>query len=340
MPNMTSKSDLLKIEKRIIDLELTVSEMKDSAKNLDYSAVSDFKQRIEELEDLIMVEQAGISELKEMMEETDTPEILEGKVDENLEKRVRNVESSITKLVERADFESKLGNIEKKLSDVPNQNPAEMDNLYNKFIQLQDELSELRLKLDGISKGIAEKAKESSTKKEKPDYDLNALSSKISEIVQRVNFLEKKVKESDVSQFEKEISKVSKDLVDNRSLLEQQIKEISGKLASFESKIREIEDTTADKFSNISQKIEKSKKELESKGNVSARDVESSVEKEMAKTLNSMLKEAGIEDMGKDLRKALDKIDEISDKIKSLESRIKPLEKMQKVHAQSPIIIE
>lgn len=69
--------NMLQSEKRLVDLELSIAELKqnlDRFKDVDSSALNnlaempDLKQRVEDLEDLVMVESAGIEELKDIME--------------------------------------------------------------------------------------------------------------------------------------------------------------------------------------------------------------------------------------------------------------------------------
>ncbi|MHA1743339.1 MAG: hypothetical protein ACTSV6_03695, partial [Candidatus Heimdallarchaeota archaeon] len=52
------KLSLLQIEKRFVDLEVALGELNEKIKKVDVKAISEMKQRMEDIEDLIMVEQA------------------------------------------------------------------------------------------------------------------------------------------------------------------------------------------------------------------------------------------------------------------------------------------
>jgi len=72
------KLSLSQTEKKIVDLEIGLAQFKDTMSKFsgmspeaisDISQLPDLKQRVEDLEDLIMVETAGIEELKDLMED-------------------------------------------------------------------------------------------------------------------------------------------------------------------------------------------------------------------------------------------------------------------------------
>jgi chromosome segregation ATPase len=72
------KLSLLQAEKRLVDLELAVSELKELKSKLSdfdpgvlqkIQEMGDVRQRIEDLEDMAMVENLGVGEVKQMMEE-------------------------------------------------------------------------------------------------------------------------------------------------------------------------------------------------------------------------------------------------------------------------------
>lgn len=135
-----AKKDILEIEKRVVDLELAVNELKEGFKGLDLNAISELKQRLEDVEDLVMVENAGIIELKKMLEEatkvppTPAPEIT---LPPNLEERLVSLEEKIKSIripeipslqpleerimasieTTRSDLYSKISDMEKRFVD-------------------------------------------------------------------------------------------------------------------------------------------------------------------------------------------------------------------------------
>lgn len=65
------KLSLTQTEKRLTDLETTVSEISEKFKDIRPDSMPELQQRIDDIEDLIMVEQAGLMELKTVMTEVD-----------------------------------------------------------------------------------------------------------------------------------------------------------------------------------------------------------------------------------------------------------------------------
>jgi len=92
-PKKTTKSDILKVEKRVIDLELVIAELKESLKVIDVKAISDLKQKIEDLEDLVWVQDAGMIELKKILDSMQS-KIAELTVPPELQEKISSIESS------------------------------------------------------------------------------------------------------------------------------------------------------------------------------------------------------------------------------------------------------
>lgn len=66
------KLSLLQVEKRFIDIETSLNEVQEKISGIDLSSVGELTGRMDDVEDLLMVEQAGIIELKKMLEEVQT----------------------------------------------------------------------------------------------------------------------------------------------------------------------------------------------------------------------------------------------------------------------------
>jgi chromosome segregation ATPase len=115
------KIALTQTEKRLVDLELGLAEFKEAImkfSNVDQNSLSmlselpDLKQRLEDLEDLVMIESAGIEELKDVMEE--------------VRDRIKQPQS--TQPEEATQKNILLGDIESKLSYL-DQMKRELDDL-------------------------------------------------------------------------------------------------------------------------------------------------------------------------------------------------------------------
>jgi DNA repair exonuclease SbcCD ATPase subunit len=165
------KKTLLQTEKRIMDLEVSVSELAEKLKEIDPKEFSVVKERMEELEDLITVEQAGIIELKKMLEEfrekagvelvrekigeisatKSKVEEIEKKLEENIKKTLEDVE---LKLKDFSEAKSKLEDEISKISATEKRHSEflkeDIENIKNRL----KEISEIKNKLEGISEEV------------------------------------------------------------------------------------------------------------------------------------------------------------------------------------------
>ncbi len=90
------KMKILQLEKRFVELELAVTELKEQTK----AGSPEFEERVGDIEDLIMVEQAGILELKKMMEgaQTQISAALKEKIPEGLNERLEKIDKEIAEI--------------------------------------------------------------------------------------------------------------------------------------------------------------------------------------------------------------------------------------------------
>ena len=145
MPTKThksSKNDVLLVEKRVIDLELGLDELKETVQKIDVSGIPELTQKVSEIEDLIMVEQAAVLELKKMLEKGQ-PDTLP--IPEELDNRIKSMETSIPNFLEKTEFESKLDVIQKDVAELTAK-PAsvEMENVYSRLSGIESTLAELK----------------------------------------------------------------------------------------------------------------------------------------------------------------------------------------------------
>ena len=87
MPSKDSRIDVLHLEKKVSELE---ERMKSVEKSLEKVGIEDLEKRLEDLEDLVMVENALMVEIKKMMESSS--ELID------LKDRVKNIENSLSSL--------------------------------------------------------------------------------------------------------------------------------------------------------------------------------------------------------------------------------------------------
>ncbi|GEM_PF-5387266 len=127
------KLSLIQIEKRFVDLEATVGELLQKVKDLDAESMKELRERIDSLENLIMVEQAGIIELKKALESYSS----EREIPYDIRERLAKIEEKLASLDATA-LEAKIKNI----ADLFNANL----NLKWKEIQKNINLAEERLR--------------------------------------------------------------------------------------------------------------------------------------------------------------------------------------------------
>lgn len=151
------KLSLLQVERRFVDLETVVSEVSEKLKDVDLTGVSEVKQRTDDIEDLIMVEQAAIIELKKMLEGIQIPTVdisgLETRITELEKVGIKPLTEQINALKQETD-----GKINEFSSKLPN---LVTDVISSKYDILQQGLSDLLnkkvgmdLKVEGLRKDI------------------------------------------------------------------------------------------------------------------------------------------------------------------------------------------
>lgn len=294
MEKESSRKDILQLEKRLVELELAVTELKESIKSIDLSMVPDLKQRVEDIEDLVMVEQAGILELKKLLEES-KPEKPEKPIPEDLEQRLASIESNIPNLVEKTELESKLESIQKDLSSLMAKPAAvEIEGLYNKLAQLEGNLSILKSQTESISKELYEKVKEIS--KKKLELDL-----KITEMIKKIDILENKIRESP-----------SQEILDELKLNKREIISTNARIDSLEMVAREL--------MNDIQNVKNSVKRFESfeKVSILSKEIEEKIER--FKFIEDEMRR-----LSSRVELIYDSIDKRLDKIRDLEKRVPEL---------------
>lgn len=142
------KMSLLQAEKRLVELEMAVTELKDfreKMKNVDLSGLEtlkelpEMKQRFDDLEDLIMAENLGIREMKQMLDEIKT--------------KIPFVEQASESQKQLEGKMSAIGDIQQKISELETLK-NEIKNLDDVFRGLSEEL--VKIKTETTSKPAAD----------------------------------------------------------------------------------------------------------------------------------------------------------------------------------------
>jgi len=279
-----SSKDVLKVEKRLVEIELEFKEIKESIENIDLSAVPEMKEKIDSIESMITVEQAAILELKKLLESSEKPAI-----PEDLEQRLATIETNVQNAVNKADFETKIDDIKKDLipqTPETQVTPVEIENIYNKITQLESNVGGLKAESETLTKEVEEKLSEISmkavdTKQSTIDYDL--LTSKIEAGKESIDELSRSKMDLElkIAEVMKKMEIIHKEfgrspeqkLIDSIKVNRKEIIGVSARIDSLERVTREL--------MGDAQNLERTVKKFESLEKLSllSKDIEEKLEK-------------------------------------------------------------
>lgn len=170
------KLSLLNMEKRFVDLEMTVSSLTERLKSGQVESVQAVNQRLEDIEDLIMIEQAGLMELKNVMERAEnkfqTVIGFDEKVEKKLEGKIASVEHLAKNAAEKEDqiklkseLNKKISRVEREIADIRSTptiesvSPLEVGELRNKLQDLEKRVSAFIRTTGDLKKSVEERVK-------------------------------------------------------------------------------------------------------------------------------------------------------------------------------------
>jgi len=92
------KLKFLDLEKKFVELEMNVSKINESLKKLEATKLNEVLERFEEIEDLVMIENAAVLELKELLEASNTDEIKKDldAIKKDFEEKINNINSVLS----------------------------------------------------------------------------------------------------------------------------------------------------------------------------------------------------------------------------------------------------
>ena len=143
------KKDVLQIQKKMADLELSATELKETLTKFDTAVLDDIKQRVEDVEDLTMVENAAVIELKNMLEanapKTEQPQET-ATIPPQLEERLNSLEQKVSSIT--------VPNIEEIKSSITSSLPVApaVDTT-----KLDDAINEIKGNLEGLRTDLENK---------------------------------------------------------------------------------------------------------------------------------------------------------------------------------------
>jgi len=273
------KLSLLQLQKRMTDLEVAISELKESVETGAGKSgdVAELGQRVEDVEDLIMVEQAGIMELQKMMQQAQEHfQSLGAEVPEETEKRIETLESDIDTLktdrqqtIDLSPFKNQLGMVQDDVEELKRIVEAgagakidfitsRLDNINARLGEYANKNVETDLKVEGLEKSLAvvENRMAGATpagineKLENNKKDMTMISAKLESAESVIRNLSVQVNELD-SQLKKIGS------FEKMSLLSKQVEDKIERFKFIEDELRRLSSRMEMLYSSIDQRMEK-----------------------------------------------------------------------------------
>ena len=285
------KMTLLQMEKRFVDLEMAVDELNGKVENIDLKSVSELKQKVDDIEDLIMVEQAGVLELKKMLEGLNE-KLGQSPAMESANEKMAVIEKYVNELkgnvVMKNELQDMAGRLENSISAVSVKSPptsVEVENLIKRFNDLNGQMNSLSARMENNIKILFEKIKESETKEPmiKSGIDFDLLSSKIESLKISLDGMVKKKIEMDLKIVEME---KKFEIIENRireSISEKIMDEIKGNkrdLMTANIRVDSLERVSRELISTV-QNLENSMKKFENIDKMTSfgKDIEEKIER-------------------------------------------------------------
>ncbi len=227
-PEDKVKLSLLNMERRFVDIEFAVSELVSKMKSVDTEDVKSVNQRVEELEDLVLVEQVGLTELKNIMQKVDSE--LQGSVNKEdvsiIKERVKRIENLARAAAQMVDISAelpeeaqlRLNALEKavaelKTTPVPQAiNPMEIADIKRNMNVLNDKVTKLKISIGDLEIGMRDKIKKAVKSSEIKTVDFDYVGSKIESLNSTIDMLSEKRMETElkVASLEQRIEEAEK----------------------------------------------------------------------------------------------------------------------------------
>jgi len=206
-PEDKFKLSLLNIQKRFVDIEFAISEIAARVKDIDPENLKTLDQRIESLEDMIMVEQAGVHELKHIMQNVDnvfqTTATLRDV--EDMRERVRRVENLARAAAEMTDLPAELSqetrqrikSVEDNVAELMDKSvevvsPMEVAEMRRSLGNLDERVSLMRMSVEDLKRNIDKRVQDGIKGAQITTADFGFISTKINSLKTAIDILSDK----------------------------------------------------------------------------------------------------------------------------------------------------
>jgi hypothetical protein len=138
-PEDKYKLSLLAIEKRFVELEIAMGELQQKVQTTQVPNAGEMEERVSDLEDLIYVEQAGIEELKGLLEKGQ-----EEKPEDFAQEVQKIVDPIVAKI--KSDLESSIQQVKELITQFQQQTqvPEQIKEVYGKINDLENRMNEMK----------------------------------------------------------------------------------------------------------------------------------------------------------------------------------------------------
>lgn len=214
-PNDRVKLSLLNMQKRFVDIEFVISEIVSRLKAINVDELKVDKQRIDDIEDMVLVEQAGIMELQKLLQKVDKS-IASAVSTEDVsivKSRVKRIESLARAAAQMVDISAELpeegkmrlekleGAIaEMKAVPAPQRiDPMEIADIKRNMNVIEDNIDKLKGSLGELQLGMKGKIENAMKGSQVVGVDFDYVNSKLNSIKTAIDILSDKRLETDLN---------------------------------------------------------------------------------------------------------------------------------------------
>jgi len=212
-PEDKFKLSLLSMDKRFMDLEFAISEIAARVKDIDPENLKTLDQRIESMEDMVMVEQAAVLELKHVMEGVDQGfrSVASLRDVEDMRERVRRVENLARAAAEMTDLPAELSqetrqrlkSLEDGVSELKEKvvevvSPMEVAEMRRGLGNLGERVSLMRMTVDDLKRNIDKRVQEGIKGAQITTADFGFIDSKVNSLKTAIDILSDKRVENEM----------------------------------------------------------------------------------------------------------------------------------------------
>lgn len=279
IPIDNTKRDLSFLQKKISELEISVSEISESIEKIDLSKINGMEQKVSDIEDLIMVENAAVLELKKMLEgqaagqDAKPNEEITNRLNA-LEEKISNVPRAQTDTTQIDELKSSVENISSRVSDI--KHGIDTSSFDSRFQEIENgvnqKISDMDSKISyalGVNKIVEEFRSDMDMKRKSLETMANSIEEKL-----RMPLSERAVEE---------LEKIRNDWIMNTARLdsiETIVQTFSKSVEYLKPAVKKLE--TLEKMVNLHQELEDKMREFE--------QVEQSIENSVRRNEDTELK--------------------------------------------------